>query len=75
MRPQLIDGERKVYVRSARFVTVELYATMSGLSEGAIRKRIERGIWVEDKEFRRAADGRVWIDTEGVEAWVLAETV
>jgi hypothetical protein len=67
------DTEKKVYVRSARFVTIELYAVMSGLSEGAIRKRLERGIWVEGKQFRRAADGRVWIDTEGVEAWVLAE--
>ncbi len=70
----MAEAKAKHYVKSARFVTVELAAAMMGLSEEAIRKRLQRGIWVEGKQFRKAADGRVWIDTEGIEAWVLAET-
>ena len=70
----MAEAKAKHYVKSARIVTVELAAAMMGLSEEAIRKRLQRGIWVEGKQFRKAADGRVWIDTEGIEAWVLAET-
>jgi putative excisionase DUF1233 len=54
----------------ARYVTVELAAKTHGLSPGAIRKRIERGQWIEGREWRRGPDGRVWIDTKGVERWV-----
>lgn len=69
------EPKSKPYVKSARFVTIELASLMTGLSEEAIRKRIERGHWVAGKQYRRVSDGRVWIDTEGIEAWVLAETV
>lgn len=62
------------YVRPARFVTVELAGAITGLGENAVRKRIERGLWVEGKQWRRGPDGRQYIDMEGVEAWVLAET-
>ncbi|UBB16170.1 excisionase [Comamonas odontotermitis] len=61
-------------VNAARFVTVELAATMTGLSAAAIRKRTERGVWLEGKEWRRGPDGRVWIDTKGIEAWVLQKS-
>lgn len=61
-------------IQSARFVTVELAATMTGLSDSAVRKRIERGLWIENKEWRRGRDGRIWIDTKGIEAWVLQAT-
>ena len=54
----------------ARYVTVGLAATLTGLSAGAIRKRIERGIWLEGRQFRRARDGRIWIDTKGVQEWI-----
>lgn len=58
------------HVAPARFVTVELAATITGLSEGAVRKRIERGLWLEGREWKRAPDGRVWIDMRGVERWI-----
>jgi hypothetical protein len=57
-------------VASARYVTVKLYAQISGKSEGAIRKKIERGIWIEGKHYRRDREGCIWISTAGVEAWV-----
>ena len=57
-------------IAAARYVTVELAATMTGLTAAAIRKRIERGQWLQDREYRRAPDGRIWIDTKGIERWV-----
>lgn len=59
-----------VLVNAARFVTVELAGTITGLGAGAVRKRIERGYWLEGAQWRRAADGRIWIDMKGVEKWV-----
>ncbi|MFT3815229.1 MAG: excisionase [Acidovorax sp.] len=64
----------QAFVQSARFVTIKLCAAMTGLSPAAIEKRIERGHWVENKEWRRGRDGRIWIDTKGIEAWVLQAT-
>lgn len=54
----------------ARLVTIKLYAQISGKTEGAIRKKIERGIWVEGKQYRRDPEGCIWIITRGVEQWV-----
>lgn len=62
-RPQMI-------INAARFVTVELCSVITGLTKGAIGKRIERGYWIEGRQFRRAADGRIWIDMQAVEKWV-----
>lgn len=64
------EVENRVRVLPARYVTVDLAATITGLSAAAIRKRIERGQWLEGREWRRGPDDRIWIDTEGVTRWV-----
>jgi hypothetical protein len=63
-----------VNLTPARYVTVELAATIHGLTSAAIRKRIERGQWLEGREWRRGPDGRIWVDTKGVERWVETAT-
>ena len=68
------EAIRPLPVTAARFLTVELFSAMTGLSPGAVRKRIERGVYLEGKQFRRAPDGRVWMDTKGHEQWVARET-
>lgn len=57
-------------VTPARYVTVKLYSQISGKTEGAIRKKIERGVWLEGKQYRRDPEGCIWIITRGVEQWV-----
>jgi hypothetical protein len=57
-------------VATARYVTIELASIVIGLSVAAIRKRIERGVWLDGKEYRRGPDGRIWFDLRGFEAWV-----
>ncbi|MBB3193987.1 excisionase [Roseateles terrae] len=54
-----------------RFVTIRKAAELTGLSAGAIEKRIARGIWARGKHYRKADDGRIWIDMKEVEKWVL----
>lgn len=62
--------ETPVLLAPARLVTIKLYALISGKTEGAIRKKIERGIWVEGRQYRRDPEGCIWIITRGVEQWV-----
>jgi hypothetical protein len=62
-----------VMVAPARFVTIDLASKLTGLSEKAIRRKIEDGWWLEGQEYRRQADGRIYIDLRGYERWVETE--
>lgn len=59
----------RILVAPSRFVTIELASTLTGLTEGAIRMKIARGVWLENRQYRRR-DGRVMIDMEAYERWV-----
>lgn len=56
-------------VASARWVTIRLAAQMTGLTEKAIRRKIERGIWLEGVHWRKA-DGGIFIDMQRYNTWV-----
>ncbi|WP_106854551.1 excisionase [Caballeronia novacaledonica] len=43
---------------NANYVTIPLAAALTGLSEKAIRRKIEEGRSIEAREYRRAPDGR-----------------
>jgi hypothetical protein len=55
-------------LRPSRFVTIELASVLTGLTEGAIRMKISKGVWLEDRQYVRR-DGRVLIDMKGYEDW------
>lgn len=63
------SGTIVAHIAPARFVTVELAATVTGLSADAIRNHIARGRWVERREYIRN-HGRVFVDLKGFEKWV-----
>lgn len=54
----------------APYVTVALAAAITGLSEKAIRRKIEDGKWIEKREFVRSPDGTIFISLKGFERWV-----
>jgi len=54
----------------APYVTVALAATITGLSEKAIRRKIEHGKWIEGREYRRSPDGGIYISVKGFSNWV-----
>lgn len=56
--------------RGADYVTIPVAAAMTGYSPKAIRRKIEDGVWLEGREFRRAPDGHVLISVRGYELWV-----
>ena len=57
-------------VQSSRYVRLPLFEQMTGYTEKAARRKIEEGVWLEDKQYRRAPDGNILIDMEGYERWV-----
>jgi hypothetical protein len=59
-----------VTVVLARYVTIALCSAAYGWSEKAIRRRMERGVWLENVHWRRAPDGGIVIDTKAVDKWL-----
>lgn len=60
-------------VATLRYVTIKLAALVTGLTEKAIRRKMERGIWLEGKHWRKR-DGVIYIDTKAIDKWVETET-
>lgn len=53
---------------ASRWVTVNHAAKLTGFTEKAIRRKIERNIWLEGKHFKKL-DGRLLIDMEAYAKW------
>lgn len=61
-------------IAPAPYVTVPLAAAITGLTEKAIRRKIEEGKWVEGREYRRSPDGGVFVSIRGFQQWVEGAT-
>jgi hypothetical protein len=55
-----------------RFVTIKRYSEQSGYTEEAIRQKIKKGVWRLTKHVHRAPDGRLLINVEEVERWIVS---
>lgn len=53
-----------------RYVTIDEASRCTGYTVDAINQKIDKGVWKEGREWRRAPDGRRLIDRDGYEAWV-----
>lgn len=65
-----MNTEASIHINPAPYVTVKLAATITGLTEKAIRRKIEEGKWLEGREYRKSPDGGVFISIKGYTAWV-----
>ncbi|WP_174998278.1 excisionase [Burkholderia lata] len=59
-----------IHATPAPYVTVALAARITGLSQKAIRRKIEDGKWIEGREYRRSPDGGIFISVKGFANWV-----
>lgn len=57
-------------ILQANYVTVRQASLLTGLTEKAIRRKIECGKWIEGREYFRSADGGVFVSLKGYEKWV-----
>lgn len=60
-----------VNLRPVRFVTLKHFETLTGYTVDAANSKIKRGDWLEGAVFMKAPDGRILIDLEGYEEWVI----
>ena len=59
-----------VHLAAAPYVTIQLASYITGLTEKAIRRKIEDGKWLDGREYRRSPDGGIFISMKGYQAWV-----
>lgn len=57
-------------IAPAPYVLIGLASSITGLTEKAIRRKIEDGTWLDGREYRRAPDGRIYISIKGYTQWV-----
>lgn len=50
-------------------VTIRRFAELTGYTEGAVRAKIEKGVWVEGYQWVRGPDGRILMSIEGFDRW------
>lgn len=67
--PIAVSPDRPVHVTPSRFVTVDLFCTLTGYTEPAVRMKIHKGIWLEGRQWIKR-EGRVHMDMEAYERWV-----
>lgn len=54
----------------APYVTIPLAAAATGFTEKAIRRKIQDGVWLAGREYRKGPDGRIFISIKGFTSWV-----
>lgn len=59
-----------ILVAPADIVTIAMAATVTGLSEKAIRRKIEDGKWLQGREWYRSPDDGIFISIDGYTKWV-----
>ncbi len=57
-----------------QYVLIPLFSELTGYSEKAIRCKIQEGVWLEGKHYRRAPDGRITMDIQAYYSWVEGKT-
>ncbi|WP_439444506.1 excisionase [Xanthomonas translucens pv. translucens] len=52
-------------------MTIEKFHELTGYTPDATRSKIKRGDWLEGALYIKAPDGRILMDLEGYEWWVI----
>jgi hypothetical protein len=55
-----------------RYVTILRFCELSGYTKEAVKSKRRDGVWLEGCVWIKAPDGRILIDLEGYEAWVVS---
>lgn len=53
-----------------KYVTIEKFSNLSGYTKRAIEAKINKGVWAQGYQYRRAPDKRILVDIEMYEKWV-----
>lgn len=52
------------------WVLLPMFCSLTGYTEKAVRRKIEDGVWLQGKQFRKAPDGRITMNIQEYYKWV-----
>lgn len=53
-----------------KWVLVPVFYNLTGYTDKAVRAKIEQGVWVQGKHYRKVPDGRITMDLQAYYLWV-----
>ena len=53
-----------------KWVLIKKLVELTGYTENAIRAKIKKGVWLKDRHWRKAPDGRILFDVTEIQAWI-----
>jgi hypothetical protein len=51
------------------WVLIPVFSQLTGYSEKAVRRKIEDGVWIRGRHYRKAPDGRMTMNIQCYYAW------
>lgn len=54
----------------AKWVLIYKITDLFGYTDDAIRKKIATGVWLSGIHWKKAPDGRIFCNTEGIQKWI-----
>lgn len=52
------------------WVLINLFSSVTGYTDKAVRRKIEDGVWIEGKQYKKAPDGRITLNLQEYYKWV-----
>lgn len=68
-----LSCEEIVVGNPSQWVLVKRFAEVTGYSENAVRHKVKNGTWVQGRIWRKAPDGRIFLNLTEFERWVESE--
>lgn len=53
-----------------QWVLIPMFCGLTGYTDKAVRRKIEDGVWLEGRHYRKAPDGRIHINMQEYYKWV-----
>lgn len=53
-----------------QYMLIPVFSDLTGYTEKAVRRKIEDGVWIEGRHYRRAPDGRLTMNLQEYYKWV-----
>ena len=57
-------------VINLHWLLIPAFASLTGYTDKAVRRKIEDGVWIEGKHYRKAPDGRITMNLQEYYKWV-----
>lgn len=57
-------------VVNLQWVLIPVFSAMTGYTDKAVRRKIEEGVWIEGKQYKKAPDGRITMNLQEYYKWV-----